>query len=107
MAQAFIDTDTDTVYVQRGKSDFIVISQDGDPVTVFNLPGNVVPLISEDEVDYDGSYDEGYDSGYSDGQDAGYSDADLEDEYNRGYEDGREEGRREAEEDAASEDEEC
>jgi len=96
MAQAFIDTDTDTVYVQRGKGDFVVISPDGDPVTVFSLPGTASPLITEDEIDTEDAYNDGYDSGYSDGQDQGYSEYELEEEYERGFADGKAEAESES-----------
>lgn len=97
MAQTFIDPDTDTVYVQRGKGDFTVVSQDADPVTVFSLPGGVIELIREDEIDTEDAYNDGYDSGYADGEGAGYSSDDLDDEYQRGYDDGYEAARAEDE----------
>lgn len=104
MAKVYLDTDTDTVYVARGNSDFVVISPDGDPTIIFNLPGAASELVNPDDIDttglYDEAYDEGYDSGYADGEGAGYSSDDLDDEYQRGYDDGYEAGKAEDDEDA-------
>ena len=94
--RAFYDADTDTVYVQRGSSDFVVVSADGDPTIVFNLPGAAAPLISEDDIDTEDAYQQGYEAGESEGYDSGYDDGkaegydidDLDDEYQRGYDDG-------------------
>lgn len=97
MAKVFLDASTDTVYVQRGSNDFVVVSPDGEPVIVFSLPGAAEELIREDDVDTEDAYNEGYDSGYADGEGAGYSSDDLDDEYQRGYDDGYEAGKAEDE----------
>lgn len=98
--RAYYDSWTDTIYVQRGRSDFVAVTQDGDPTIVFNLPGAAAPLISEDDIytedayqqGYEAGESEGYDSGYEDGKAEGYDSGDLDDEYQRGYDDGYEAG---------------
>lgn len=92
MANAYIDTDTDTVYVERGDRSYVVVGPDGDPTIIFRLPGAAAELISEDDVDTTEAYNDGYDEGYRDGQydtEYEYTQADLDTSYDEGYRDGR------------------
>lgn len=99
---AYVDTDTDTVYVQLGTSEFVKVPRDGEQSIVFTLPGGVAELVAEDDVDHEDAYNDGYDSGYSDGQSENeyeYTQDDLDDEFDRGYQEGRADALAEKEDD--------